>query len=92
MTVKEVSIMRFGIDIKSFVIGVLATACVVAVLGASGSSTSNGPVNRFQIAGNPGHIFVIDSVTGQVWENFTSPTGGGNSPDFSAPKLKQKEK
>jgi len=69
----------------------LVAVCVFAALGASGSSTSHGPVNRFQIAGNPGHIFVIDSVTGQVWEDFTPQTKGGKSPDFSAPKLKQKE-
>lgn len=85
--VKEVSIMKFEMDIKSFVIGVLVTACLFVALGASKSSKPPGPVNRFQIAGNPGHVFIIDSATGQVWEKFSSPTQGSSVSGFGRPIL-----
>jgi hypothetical protein len=45
-------------------------------------------VGRYQMAGVPGHAYVIDTATGQVWEDFASPNQGSSDPDFGKPKLK----
>lgn len=81
---------------SSLVIG----ACVIvagAVLGLTLSlrplaqSTGQESVpGRFQIAGSPGHAFVLNTATGQVWESFEPEGSGSNSQGFDDPKLKGK--
>ncbi|MBX7102813.1 MAG: hypothetical protein K1X57_01950 [Gemmataceae bacterium] len=46
------------------------------------------PVGRYQMSGVPGHAYVIDTVTGQVWEDFASSGQGSSDSDFKKPKLK----
>lgn len=45
-------------------------------------------VGRFQMGGVPGHAYVIDTATGQVWEDFASTGQGVNDADFKKPKVK----
>jgi hypothetical protein len=45
-------------------------------------------VGRFQMGGVPGHAYVIDTVTGQVWETFATAGEGTSDPDFKRPKVK----
>ena len=79
-------------DLKSsLVIGV----CIIvasAVLGLTLSLRPADPLppGRFQITGSPGHAFVLDTATGQVWENFEPESQGGNTVGFSDPKLRGK--
>jgi hypothetical protein len=46
------------------------------------------PAGRFQIAGIPGHAYVLDTATGQVWETFGAAGTGSSDGDFKSPKLK----
>ena len=46
------------------------------------------PVGRFQMSGVPGHAYVVDTVTGQVWEDFASSGQGSSDSEFKKPKLK----
>ena len=48
------------------------------------------PFGRFQIAGSPGHAFVLDTATGQVWENFEPEAMGSGDAGFLLPKPKNK--
>jgi hypothetical protein len=45
-------------------------------------------VGRFQMGGIPGHAYVLDTATGQVWEDFATPTQGSSHPEFNKPKVK----
>jgi hypothetical protein len=45
-------------------------------------------VGRFQIAGVPGHVYVLDTATGQVWEAYASTGSGSTDSDFKQPKVK----
>ncbi len=49
----------------------------------------SGPqVSRYQMGGVPGHAYVVDTATGQVWEDFASAGQGSSDPDFKKPKVK----
>ena len=67
--------MTFGLDVKSVVVGLVVGAVVVFSLGAGVNLEPQ--VKRYAIAGNEGHAFVLDTVTGQVWEKFT-PANSAN--------------
>lgn len=41
---------------------------------------------RYQLQTNEGHAFVLNTASGQVWEKFVSPSGGGTSSGFLEPK------
>ena len=41
-------------------------------------------MGRYQMHGVPGHAYVIDTATGQVWGDFATPS----DPDFKKPKVK----
>ena len=58
--------MNKQIDIKSVVIGILITVCIVLAMGA-GRSTMPTVLGRFQLMAVEGQAYVIDSGTGQVW-------------------------
>jgi hypothetical protein len=45
-------------------------------------------IGRFQMSGVPSHAYVIDTVTGQVWQKFAAANEGGTDPDFHKPKIK----
>jgi hypothetical protein len=45
-------------------------------------------VGRFRMSGVPGHAYVIDTATGQVWEDFATPTQGTSDQEFKRPKVK----
>ncbi|QDV31963.1 hypothetical protein Spb1_39100 [Planctopirus ephydatiae] len=45
-------------------------------------------VGRYQIAGIPGHAYVLDTATGQVWEDFASSSEGARDSEFKRVKLK----
>jgi hypothetical protein len=77
--------MQRMIDVKSVLLG---AALGVLTMACFGAAAHQGPqVGRFAIEGNPGHVFVLDTATGQVWQSFTPPTSGEETPGFSSPKL-----
>lgn len=77
--------MKSGIEVKSFLIGVLATLCVV-LLGAAAHSTNEAvPWGRFQMAMNEGCALLYDSTTGQVW--CASPGSVGRDANFKDVKI-----
>ena len=43
---------------------------------------------RFQMASAAGHVYVLDTATGQVWESFVSSNEGSTDKDFKDPKVK----
>lgn len=44
--------------------------------------------NHYQMDGVPGHAYVIDTQTGQVWEQFASDSSGSSDSGFKTPKPK----
>jgi hypothetical protein len=77
--------MNIKIDTKTalaFLAGILATIAV-------GAASSTAQVGRYQVAGTGQHGLVIDTVTGQVWQQYYPPNSGGSDADFSKPKLGQ---
>lgn len=80
-------------DIKSAsILGV----CIIIAAATASLKPSNGSepkqsqqqIGRFQMAGIPGHVYVLDTETGQVWEKFATTGQGSTSSDFNAPKIK----
>lgn len=45
-------------------------------------------IGRFQMGGVPGHAYVIDTTTGEVWEQFATSNEGSTHPNFRLPKIK----
>ncbi len=82
--------MKTAYDLKSFLIGVILTAFVVFTLGATKDESPQ--VGRFRAETNRNHVFVIDIVTGQVWEKCVKSTGGATSENFAEPKLRSYKK
>jgi len=79
-----------SIDLKSVLIGGLAVAMILCLVGAVRYVRSE-EYGRFEIEVNDGHAFVLDSATGQVWsEPLIDPEGGIRpiepDPNFYAPK------
>ena len=76
---------------SSGILGVclIIAALIVALVPRPASPVGSGSqVGRFQMGGVPGHAYVIDTATGQVWEDFASAGQGTNDPDFKKPKVK----
>ena len=82
--------MKMAYDLKSFLIGVVLTALVVFTLGATKDESPQ--VGRFRTETNRNHVFVIDTVTGQVWEKYVESTGGTTDENFAEPKLRSFKK
>ncbi|UCE47587.1 MAG: hypothetical protein JSW47_18560 [Phycisphaerales bacterium] len=81
--------MKTAYDLKSFLIGILFTVLVVLTLGATKDESHHG---RFRVEANRNHVFVLDTVTGQVWEKYLISTGGTTSQDFAERKLGSSKK
>jgi hypothetical protein len=80
-----------AVDVKNSLIIGVCLIIAAAVLGFAVSPRPGGqepPRGRFQVAGSPGHAFVLDTATGQVWEKFEGESGGETTTGFSDPKLK----
>jgi hypothetical protein len=58
--------MNKQIDIKSVVIGILITVCIVLAMGAGRSSMPR-VFGRFQLVPVDQNAYIIDTSTGQVW-------------------------
>lgn len=82
--------MKTPYDLKSFLIGVVLTVFVVLTLGAAKDESPQ--VGRFRVETNRNHVFVIDTVSGQVWEKYVKSTGGATSENFAEPKLRLRKK
>jgi hypothetical protein len=70
---------------------VVIAALIVALVPrpAANQPASHGPqVGRYLLGGVPGHAYVIDTATGQVWEKFATTGEGTTHPDFNDPKVK----
>lgn len=62
--------MTLTLDIKSLLIGLVAGAALVFVLGATTAPPSAVAAARYQVsAGGTGVGFLLDTTTGQVWLN-----------------------
>jgi hypothetical protein len=70
-----------------FIIAALIIALVPRPQPAA-PAPSGPQVGRYQMGGVPGHAYVIDTATGQVWEDFAPATQGSPDPDFRKPKVK----
>lgn len=62
---------------------VLGIAVVVAALINAYAPSASG---RYQMAANPGHAYVLDTATGQVWQTFYPENQGSYDRDFFDPK------
>ncbi len=82
--------MKTAYDLKSFLVGAVLTALAVFTLGATRDESPQ--VGRFRAETNRNHVFVIDTVTGQVWEKYVKSTGGATSENFTEPKLRPYKK
>jgi hypothetical protein len=78
--------MRTTYDLKSSLIGVLITALVVLALGAIKDESYQ--VGRFRVETNRNHVFILDTMTDQVWEKYVRVSEGTTSENFAEPKLR----
>jgi hypothetical protein len=78
--------LKHRFDMRSLGIGLVLAVAYAVLAGAAGNGAPQ--TGRFAIGTNEGHMFVLDSATGQVWEKYTAPNGGNTDSDFSAPKIK----
>ena len=58
--------MNMQIDVKSVVIGILITVCIVLAIGA-GRSSMPAMFGRFQLVAVEDQAYIIDTDTGQAW-------------------------
>jgi len=77
--------MKMNLELKSLFVGVIITVLLTLALGATKESFLR--VGRFHIEVDHNHVFVLDSITGQVWEKYLLPDRGTTSKDFAEPKL-----
>jgi len=63
--------MKLHLDLKSMLIGALLLLCIFLAMGASTRTNSAVPA-QFQLAlpGEGSNAFIINTATGQVWENI----------------------
>ena len=66
--------------------GILGMCLIIAALIVT--LVPRPQVGRYQMGGVPGHAYVIDTATGQVWEDFATASQGSSDPDFKKPKVK----
>ena len=67
---------------------VLGAAAIIGLSSCPAATVPPPAAPRFQIAGVPGHIYVLDTTTGRVWEQYADPNRGNISDGFMEPKLK----
>jgi hypothetical protein len=80
---KKGAMMKFTIDGRSFLLGAALTLVCTLVLGAASPQTTQ--AGRYQINSNPGTVYLVDTVTGQVWERYVSKIQ--EDADFKKPKI-----
>lgn len=74
--------------------GVLGVCLIIAALIVALAPRLPVPVppgtqiGKYQMGGVPGHAYVLDTTTGQVWEDFASVGQGSSDPEFRKPKVK----
>jgi hypothetical protein len=75
---------------SSTILGVcLIIAALIVVLVPRPNPVPSGPqIGRYQIGGVPGHGYVLDTATGQVWQDFATASSGSSDKDFTSPKIK----
>mgnify|MGYP000855476605 CR=1 FL=1 len=79
--------MSKSIDVKSLLIGSLLVLFVMCLLGTTPRLAPADPVGRFIIVTSSvsdNAVYVLDTVTGQVWPRYQQ----GGTGVFLAPKLK----
>jgi hypothetical protein len=79
-------------DVKpALVLGgsIVAAALILGSFVSPKAARSSAPVGRYQMGGVPGHAYVLDTQTGQVWESFASSGSGSSDLDFSKAKVKE---
>ena len=77
--------MKTQLELKGAVIGLLAGIVGTLAIGASSSTPM---VGRYQVGGTASQGFVVDTITGQVWTQFTPSSSGSSDNDFALPKLR----
>jgi hypothetical protein len=77
--------MKPKLDYRSIFVGLALGLVMAAALGAGVRYEQQS--GRYQITTNEGHAFVLDTVTGEVWEKFEGSSSGDNTPGFSDTKL-----
>lgn len=86
MSVKNLWIVAASIIIAGAIIGMMAHH--QPQVAAQGPAPVPAQVGRYQIAGIPGHAYVLDTATGQVWEAYAGASGGATDQNFKVTKLK----
>jgi hypothetical protein len=87
MGVKGFRVVAVGVVIAAIILGVTwphhpqATAQPPA-------APAPAQIGRFKMASTNGHVYVLDTATGQVWEAFAGPNQGSTDKDFKDPKVK----
>jgi hypothetical protein len=77
--------MKVTFDLKSLLLGAVLTMFVLLAFGASLNDPPQ--VDRFRIATTANHVFVVDTATGQVWEQYVVPRRDSRDQEFMAPRL-----
>lgn len=80
--------MKPKLEWKSVFAGLGLGLLMTGVLGA-GATLRPAPqtLHRYEMHTLEGHAFVLDTVTGQVWESFEPPSGGSTDEGFGPAKL-----
>jgi len=65
---------------------IIGGSIVIASVVIALAITLRPAIGRFQMGSVPGHAYVIDTATGQVWEDFAIPNQGHSDDDFKRPK------
>ncbi len=78
--------MKVNLDIKSIIIGAILMGICLLTLGAVASHPAL-RVGRFEMETENGYAYVVDSISGQVWEKQVGSGRSTDSDDFLGPKL-----
>jgi hypothetical protein len=62
------------IDSQSALLGLVIGVLATGAIGASRSEPTG--IGRYQVGGTESHGLVIDTITGQVWQEFLPPGSG----------------
>jgi hypothetical protein len=79
-------------DLKSSAVlgGSIIVASLILAVTFSPKALDVQP-GRFQVGGVPGHAYILDTATGEIWESFANPNQGSDTANFRSPKLKVKQ-
>ena len=85
MSVKSFSFLTVGIIIAVLFVGL---AWRQPPQAAGGCAPPANQVGRFQMASELGHVYILDTTTGEVWEKFVTANVGSDDDNFKKPKVK----